>query len=81
MIKKQSIYIYIALVLLNQEKNLKYYYNMIENSDEMVKATLNKDTKTVCKILKKSKMEKKKNMPTDKINNDNLKMYFGFYIF
>jgi len=54
---------------------------MIENSDEMVKATLNKDTKTVCKILKKSKMEKKKNMPTDKINNDNLKMYFGFYIF
>jgi len=45
-------------ILLREEEGLKCYYDMIENSDEMVKATLNKDTKTIGKILEKTPMEK-----------------------
>ena len=37
-------------ILLSEENDLSYYYKMIKNSDNMIKATLEKDTKTMCEI-------------------------------
>jgi hypothetical protein len=67
------------ILLLKQKKELKYYYDMIENSDDMIKATFTKNTKTMCKILEKLPMEKV--MPTDNIDHGNLKRIIDFVYF
>jgi len=66
-------------LLREQKDNMKYYYDMIENSDKMIKATLNKDTNKMCEILENSHMEKI--VPTDKMDHGNLKRIIDFVYF
>jgi len=65
--------------LLKQDSDLEYYYNMINNSDKMIKATFNKNTTEMCKILKNSHLIKI--MPGDKIDHGNLKRVIDFVYF
>ncbi|ORX50426.1 hypothetical protein BCR32DRAFT_288156 [Anaeromyces robustus] len=65
--------------VLRKYKDLKYYYNMINNSEEMLKMTLKKNPEEICKILKNSHMEKIK--PRDKMDHGNLKRVFEFAYF
>ncbi|KAG4100302.1 hypothetical protein H8356DRAFT_1388341 [Neocallimastix lanati (nom. inval.)] len=52
---------------------------MIENSNEMLEVTLNKNVKRMCKILDKSLL--KEISPGNKINNINLKsaIYYSYF--
>ncbi|ORX64853.1 hypothetical protein BCR32DRAFT_297922 [Anaeromyces robustus] len=65
--------------VLKDNDDLEYYYNMINNSEEMLKMTLKKNPKEICKILKNSHMEKIK--PRDKMDHGNLKRVFEFAYF
>ncbi|ORX64854.1 hypothetical protein BCR32DRAFT_272944 [Anaeromyces robustus] len=65
--------------VLKDNDDLEYYYNMINNSEEMLKMTLKKNPEEICKILKNSHMEKIK--PRDKMDHGNLKRVFEFAYF
>ncbi|KAL6602446.1 hypothetical protein U3516DRAFT_559220 [Neocallimastix sp. 'constans'] len=64
---------------LKDRSDMKYFYDMIENSEEMLKATLNKNVKRMCEILNKSHMEKIR--PGDKVDHGTLKLIMDYVYF
>jgi len=64
---------------LESDNDMKYYYNLIENSKKMLEMTLNKNTKVMCKILENSPMKKIK--PGNKIDYGNLNHLIDFAYF
>ncbi|ORX77622.1 hypothetical protein BCR32DRAFT_283033 [Anaeromyces robustus] len=67
------------LNVLNRNDDLKYYYNMINNSENMLNMTLNNNPEEICKILEQSHMAIIR--PGDKMDHGNLKRVIEFAYF
>ncbi|KAL6602417.1 hypothetical protein U3516DRAFT_815693 [Neocallimastix sp. 'constans'] len=65
--------------LNDKESDMQYFYNMINNSDEMLEVTLHKNVKRMCEILDISPMEKI--IPGDKLDHENLKRFIDYSYF
>jgi len=68
------------ILFLRYDKDLNYYYNLIETSKIMIEAIIkNKDAKKVCNILENSHLEKIK--PGDKLDHGRLKRIMNYVFF
>jgi len=68
------------ILFLNDDDDLKYYYNLIENSKKMIEATIiHKNAQEVCEILEDSHLNKIK--PGDKLDHGSLKRIMDYVFF
>lgn len=59
---------------------MKFYYDIINNSNEMLEATLKKNTKKICNLLEEAHLTKIIK-PRDKMDHVNLKRVIKFAYF
>ncbi|OUM58849.1 hypothetical protein PIROE2DRAFT_64142 [Piromyces sp. E2] len=64
---------------LSKNSEMKYYYDLIKISDDMLKETFNKNAKAMCKILEEAHLKKIKS--GDKMDHGNLKRVIDFAYF
>ncbi|OUM59865.1 hypothetical protein PIROE2DRAFT_14497 [Piromyces sp. E2] len=69
----------IFIEVLDEDDDLKYYYDLIEDSKKMLKMTLKKNTDAMCEILENSHVKKIKS--GDKFDHGNLKYLIDFLYF